>query len=161
MNKDIMVGIADYKTANGPCKIITLGLGSCVGICIYDKWSMTGGLAHIMLPDSSQFQTVTTAEKFANLAIPKMVTELESLGVKTRNMMAKIAGGASMFQFADKKLNMDIGKRNITAVRKTLKQIGITLLAEDTGGHTGRTMILNLKDKTVMIKTAGKDLKML
>lgn len=161
MNKDIMVGIADYKVTSGPHRIITLGLGSCVGICIYDTISMTGGMAHIMLPDSTQFQKVTKDEKFANLAIPKMVSELKALGVHSRNMTAKIAGGASMFRFADKNLNMDIGRRNILAVRTSLKQLGIPVLAEDTGGYAGRSIILDLKEKTVFIRMVGKNAKKL
>ncbi|HHY81576.1 MAG TPA: chemotaxis protein CheD [Clostridiales bacterium] len=161
MDKEIMVGIADYKVAAGPYKIITLGLGSCVGICIYDIISMAGGMAHIMLPDSTQFQEVTNAKKFANLAIPEMVSELERLGVPKKNMVAKIAGGASMFRFADKSLNMDIGRRNVASVHITLKQLGIPVLAEDTGGHAGRTLILDLKEKTVLVRMVGKEIKTL
>jgi chemotaxis protein CheD len=82
MKQDIKVGIADYKTGKAPDRIITLGLGSCVGICIYDRYAGAGGMAHIMLPDSSQFQKVTKEEKFADLAIPKMVNELTSSGLK-------------------------------------------------------------------------------
>lgn len=161
MNKDIMVGIADYKVISGPYKIITVGLGSCVGISIYDSNSMTGGMAHIMLPDSKQFQTITDEAKFADLAIPKMVIDLEQLGVKRRNMAAKIAGGASMFQFADKSLNSDIGSRNVMAVKKTLRNLGIPVLGEDTGGNSGRTMILDLKGKSVFVKMVGKETKKL
>lgn len=156
-----MVGIADYKITSGPFKIITVGLGSCVGISIYDTMSMTGGMAHIMLPDSKQFQTITDEAKFADLSIPKMVSELEALGAEKRNMAAKIAGGASMFQFADKGLNMDIGTRNVIAVKDTLKRLGIPILGEDTGGHSGRTMILDLKEKNVLIKMVGKETKLL
>jgi chemotaxis protein CheD len=75
--------------------------------------------------------------------------------------VAKIAGGASMFQFQDKKLNMDIGSRNISAVRAALKELGIPILAEDTGGNIGRTMILDLESNTVSIVTMGKNIKIL
>ena len=156
-----MVGIADYRIASGPYRIITVGLGSCVGISIYDTFSMTGGLAHIMLPESTQFQRIDNEAKFADLAIPKMIFELESLGVKRRNMAAKIAGGASMFQFADKGLNADIGQRNVEAVRSALRKLGIPVLAEDTGGNTGRTMILDLETKNVYVRLAGKEPKLL
>ncbi|NLU36690.1 MAG: chemotaxis protein CheD [Clostridiales bacterium] len=161
MNKDIMVGIADYKVASGPFRIITVGLGSCVGISIYDTGSMSGGMAHIMLPDSTKFHKVDNEAKFADLAIPKMVSELEKLGIKRRNMAAKIAGGASMFQFADSSLNTDIGRRNAEAVRTVLRKLGIPLLAEDTGGNTGRTMILDLETGNVFIRMVGKEPKLL
>lgn len=149
MKEEIKVGIADYKISKAPNRLITLGLGSCVGICIYDKFSDIGGLAHIMLPDSRQFQKVTKVEKFADLAIPQMVKDLLKKESCQKGFVAKIAGGASMFQFPDKNLTMDIGKRNIIAVRKTLEQLKIPILAEDVGGNSGRTMILDLEDKTV------------
>lgn len=161
MKQEIKVGIADYKTSNAPNKIITLGLGSCVGTTIYDKYTGIGGLSHIMLPDSSQFQRVSKIEKFADLAIPHMVQELIKMGVHKRRMVAKIAGGASMFQFSDKSLTMDIGARNIKAVRMVLQELGIPILAEDVGGNSGRTMILDLEDLSVHIKTVGQEKKLL
>ena len=164
MKEDIKVGIADYKISRGPNRIMTLGLGSCIGICIYDRFSVAnglGGLAHIMLPDSSQFKNGVKAEKFADLAIPKMVEELQTAGANIRNMAAKIAGGANMFQFPDRSLNMDIGGRNTLAVRAVLQQLRIPLLAEDTGGHSGRTLILDLEDRTVKVVTMGRQIKIL
>ena len=158
MSKDIVVGIAEYRIACWPDKIITLGLGSCVGICIYDTLSMIGGMAHIMLPDSNQLQKEIRPEKFANLAIPKMVSDLEAAGVVIGNMAAKIAGGASMFRFLLNSREMDIGKRNVIAVRKSLKHLGIPILAEDIGGHTSRTMVLDLKHKIVMIRRVGQEI---
>lgn len=160
MKEEIKVKIADYKISTPPNQIITLGLGSCVGISIYDRFSGQGGLAHIMLPDSTQFKKVSKEAKFANLAIPKMVQELIDQGVKKRNMVAKIAGAASMFQFSDKSLTMDIGKRNTMAVENALQQLGIPILAKDVGGNVGRTMILDLEDKKVYIRTMGKTVEL-
>lgn len=160
MKEEIKVKIADYKISAPPNQIITLGLGSCVGISIYDSFSGQGGLAHIMLPDSTQFKKVTKEEKFANLAIPKMVQELVAIGVKKRNMIAKIAGGASMFEFTDKSLTMDIGNRNVLAVEYALGQLSIPILAKDVGGNMGRTMILDLEDKKVYIRTMGKTVEL-
>lgn len=155
MAADIKVGIAEYKISKAPNRLITFGLGSCVGISIYDRFADIGGLAHIMLPDSTQFKNVEKAEKFADLAIPMMVKELTAAGVQTRNLVAKIAGGASMFQFPDKNTYSDIGSRNILAVRASLKRMGIPILAEDTGGRSSRTMILDLADKSVIIIING------
>jgi chemotaxis protein CheD len=161
MKEDIKVSIADYKISIGPNRIITLGLGSCVGISIYDRLSDFGGLAHIMLPDSSQFKNIIKIGKYADLAIPNMLEELLAKGINKRGLVAKIAGGASMFRFSDEKLTMDIGARNIIAVRNSLKQLGIPLIAEDVGGNSGRTMILDLENKSVHIKTVGKGIILL
>lgn len=157
--KEIKVGIADMNTASSPDKIMTVGLGSCIGIVIYDKTKGIGGLAHIMLPDSSQFNNVTNPLKFADLAVPMLIDRLERMGASKRNMKAKIAGGASMFNFSDKSMIMDIGNRNGIAVKSALKKYSIPIIAEDVGGNKGRTMILDTTDGIVLIKTVGMGAK--
>lgn len=153
------VGIADMDAALSPNKIITVGLGSCIGIAMYDKVNNVGGLLHIMLPDSTQFNNVSNPLKFADLGIPLLIEKMQKMGAVKRNLKAKIAGGASMFSFSDKSMNMDIGGRNSAAVKNILKELSIPILAEDTGGNKGRTMILDLKTGTVQIKTVGMGIK--
>lgn len=156
---EIKVGIADLNVARIPDKIITIGLGSCVGIALYDKQIGVGGLAHIMLPDSTQFNKATNPLKFADLAIPILITKMENLGASKRNLKAKIAGGASMFNFADKSMIMDIGNRNSAAVKNMLQKMSIPLIGEDTGGNKGRTMIFDTQNWSVQIKTVGLGIK--
>lgn len=157
--KEIKVGIADMNTASSPDRIITVGLGSCIGIAIFDKTKGLAGLAHIMLPDSTQFNNVTNPLKFADLAVPMLIEKLEKMGALRRNMKAKIAGGASMFNFSDKSMIMDIGNRNGIAVKNSLKQHSIPIIGEDVGGNKGRTMIINSSDGVVQIKTVGMGIK--
>ena len=154
-NNEIKVGIADLNVAFSPDKLITVGLGSCVGIAIYDKTLGLGGLAHIMLPDSSQFNKITNEIKFADLAIPKLVDDMIKKGSKLRNMKAKIAGGASMFNFSDKSVVMDIGGRNGIAVRNALKNLSIPILSEDIGGNKGRTLIFDTASGVLYVRTVG------
>ncbi|MCH3964344.1 MAG: chemotaxis protein CheD [Clostridium sp.] len=153
--KEIKVGIADMNTAASPDIIMTIGLGSCIGIAMYDRFKAVGGLAHIMLPDSTQFSIVKNPMKFADLAIPMLIEKLENMGVKKQNMKAKIAGGASMFNFSDKSMIMDIGSRNGKSVKLTLKKYSIPVLAEDLGGNKGRTMIFDTSSGIVKIRTVG------
>lgn len=156
MSMEIKVGISDYKVAKSPYKLITLGLGSCVGIAIYDKVDKVGGLSHIMLPDSTLFRREVKVEKFADLAIPKMVEEITK-GSRNKNLIAKIAGGASMFSFTDE-TNGNIGYRNVVAVEKKLKELGIPILGKHTGGNIGRTMIVDLQDFTVNIRMVNREI---
>jgi len=143
------------NTAFSPDKLYTVGLGSCVGIVMYDKELKLGGMAHIMLPDSRQFADVCNPLKFADLAIPMLLEDMQKLGSKKQNVIAKIAGGASMFNFADKKMNMDIGRRNSVAVKQILDIMRIPLIRDDVGGNKARTMILDTKTGVVSIKTVG------
>lgn len=153
---EVKVGIADLNLVLDPGSIMTIGLGSCIGIALYDKSLKVAGLAHIMLPDSTQFKTKNNPMKFADLAIPILIEKMEKEGCKKRNLIAKIAGGASMFNFSDKSIISDIGKRNSDAVKKALKENGIPIIAEEIGGDKGRTMILNASDGKVTLKVVGK-----
>lgn len=154
--KEIKVGIADYKTGKVPDRLITIGLGSCIGIALLDKKSGIGGLAHIMLPCSNNFTNVSNPIKFADLAIPILIDEMVKMGANIRDIKAKIAGGASMFNFSDSKVNMDIGARNSEAVKATLKSKRIPIISEDTGGKKGRTITFDTATGDLHIKTVGE-----
>ena len=156
VSTEIKVGIADLNIVLDPGAIMTIGLGSCIGIALYDAINKVAGLAHIMLPDSTQFKSNTNPMKFADLAIPMLIDKMEKQGCNKRNLTAKIAGGASMFNFSDKSIISDIGKRNGEAVKKTLKDEAIRIIAEETGGNKGRTMILQANDGRVVLKVVGQ-----
>jgi chemotaxis protein CheD len=157
--KEIKVGIADLNAATSPDRLITVGLGSCIGIAIYDKMLGVGGLAHIMLPDSKLFNTVNNPIKFADLAIPILLQRMEKLGATRRSLKARIAGGASMFNFSDKSMIMDIGNRNSQSVKTVLEKLSIPIIGEDVGGNKGRTMIFDTATGIVQIRTVGVGIK--
>lgn len=154
--EQVKVGIADLNVVVSPQSIMTIGLGSCIGIALYDKNLKIAGLAHIMLPDSTQFNNVSVPMKFADLAIPLLIKEMEKRGSSVKSLIAKIAGGASMFNFSDKNIVSDIGKRNAIAVKEKLNEIGIKVIAEEIGGNKGRTMIVDSNDGKVTIRIVGQ-----
>lgn len=152
----IKVGMADYKVAKNPASLISYGLGSCVGIALYDSITKVGGLAHIMLPDSTQARSAENPAKFADTALPLMVDDMIRLGASKSRIIAKIAGGAQMFTFANATDIMRVGERNTEAVRTVLKKIDIRIVAEDTGGNYGRTVELKLDSGVYRVKTIDK-----
>ncbi|WP_028273268.1 chemotaxis protein CheD [Atopococcus tabaci] len=154
--EQVKVGIADYKITQAPHSLITIGLGSCVGIALYDTYNKIGGLVHIMLPDSQAFKDTSKWVKFADLAIPKVAEEL-SKGTNAK-LVAKIAGGASMFQFNTNTKGLQIGERNIEAVKQTLGELKIPLLGEHTGGNMGRTMMVDLDTFDVTVRMVNREL---
>lgn len=158
-NREVRVGIADAAVVYSPDKLITMGLGSCIGIALYDSEKKIGGLVHIMLPDSNQFRNIVNPLKYADLGVEYLLEKMMDLGCRKKSITAKIAGGASMFNFPDKKISSDVGKRNSEAVIEVIKRLSIPLLAKDIGGNKGRTMIFDSKDGKVMIKSIGLDLK--
>lgn len=157
MNTYTRVGISEYKVVQAPDKLITIGLGSCVGIAIYDSISKIGGLSHVLLPDSSGFTDIDKPEKFANLAIPLMVEEIREKN-KYARLVAKIAGGASMFFQSEENEFGGIGKKNVEAVLRTLQTLGIPVIGENTGGVVGRTMMVSLDTFEVTIRTVDKEI---
>lgn len=159
--KEIRVGIADSAIVSSPDRLITMGLGSCIGIAIYDRERKMAGLVHIMLPDSKQFKNIVNPLKYADLGVENLVNQMILKGCKKENMTAKIAGGASMFNFPDKKIISDIGKRNSIAVIETIKKLSIPIVGKDVGGNKGRTMIFESEDGSVMIRSIGSNLKRL
>ncbi|WP_062105054.1 chemotaxis protein CheD [Bacillus niameyensis] len=154
----VRVGIADIKIVKTPDKIRTSGLGSCVGVVIYDTQLKIAGLAHIMLPDSSlaRGEKINIA-KFADTALKKMTNDLLLIGASRFRLKAKIAGGAQMFHFHTQNEQMRIGPRNVEAVKNELKVLGIPLVAEDTGGNSGRTIEFNPETFLLQIKTVYQD----
>jgi len=158
--KVIKVGISDLKIAKSPHVIRTSGLGSCVGIIIYDLKKQTSGLAHIMLPDS----TVTRQDKintfkYADTAIPILIERVLQTGARHSALQAKIAGGARMFQFNSGSDVMKIGARNIEAVKAHLEHANIPIIASDVGGNQGRTIEFDPSTGKLGIRTVYKEEK--
>lgn len=156
---DTRVGISDYKIAQGPGRLITVGLGSCIGTIIYDEQTHIAGLSHIMLPDSHPFEGKSNnikLEKFANLALPKMVEDLRHQ-TGSHMLRAKVVGGANMFNFSTSSQTGNIGQRNIEAVEQMLTELHIPIVAKHVGGHSGRTMIVDLVTFDTCVKIVNHD----
>ena len=151
MNDVIRVGIADMNTCMAGDTITTIGLGSCVGIVLYERTKNIAGLV-----DSTKIRQNQNKLKFADTGIQALVEELEKQGLSRKNMIAKIAGGAKMFQFSSDTAMGNIGEKNVEAVREVLKQYGIKIVSEDVGLNYGRTIVFDPVTKDLTVVTAGK-----
>lgn len=157
MSEIIKVGMADLKTCISPDGVTTLGLGSCVGIALRDPVTKIGGLAHIMLPDSTAIRNSSqNIAKFADTGIVELVNQMEKLGANKARLEAKIAGGATMFQFNTNNGTMMIGERNVEASKQKLAELNIPLLAQDTGANYGRTVTYYPETGEFHIRAVGK-----
>lgn len=159
MDNLIKVGMADLQTSRHPCVLTTLGLGSCVGISLYDPIKKVVGLAHVMLPSSQQARNNTNIAKFADTAIIKLIDDMINLGAGKSHIVAKLAGGAQMFTFNDASEMLRIGARNVSASKEMLNSLRIPIIAEDTGGNYGRTIEIHSESGKLMIKTIGHGVK--
>ncbi|MFC7372195.1 chemotaxis protein CheD [Fictibacillus iocasae] len=159
--KDVMkIGIAGIGTVKTPQKIRTAGLGSCVGVVLFDSSRQIGGMVHIMLPDSSIAKGDNFNEgKFADTGVKLLQILLAKEGA--RSLAAKLAGGAQMFQFSGGGDLMRIGPRNVEAVKHELAKLGIPILSEDTGGSCGRTIEFDPMNGELQVKTATRGISVI
>ena len=155
----VKVGMADLNVCKAPDALTTLGLGSCVGVCIYDNVSKIGGMAHVMLPDSTQIRNNDNIAKFADTGIKETYDRIIKLGASKARLTAKIAGGAQMFAVGSKNDMLRVGDRNVAASKEMLKKLGIPLVAEDTGLNYGRTIVFYPENGNLVITAVGKPTK--
>lgn len=156
MDNPIVVGISDMNVASRPGMLITYALGSCVGLCLYDQAAGVAGLSHILLPDSAMCPNDKNVMKFADTAVPALIERMERSGASRRRIVAKMAGGARLFGGST---GINVGERNILAVKEQLSRLRIPLVAEDTGRDYGRTVEFFAQDGAVNVKTALRGVK--
>ncbi|HVO77725.1 MAG TPA: chemotaxis protein CheD [Methanomassiliicoccales archaeon] len=134
-----LVGVAEMKLVHNPGSLMCIGLGSCMGIVIYDPAKRIAGMAHAMLPRYEEGRDKGNLSKYVDTAVYLLVDELKEMGSARYDLRAKAAGGAHMFAFgcAD---SLNIGLRNAEVCRETLEKERIKLVSEDVGGSRGRTV---------------------
>jgi chemotaxis protein CheD len=153
--KSLVVGTGDCQiTRERDAHLITYGLGSCIGVGLYDPAVNVGGLLHVLLPEAS-----LDAEKaarnpcmFADTGLTEILSRCVNQGAIKSRMKVWIAGGASVM---DSGGVFNIGKRNQLAIKKTLWKLGLMIHAEDVGGTCSRTVRLNLADGTFWVRPSG------
>ncbi len=139
-------------SADAQSVLLTIGLGSCIGLALIDRARGVAGLAHIMLPEVPA-TGATKLGKFADTAVPALLDDLVALGARRIRLEAALVGGAQMFSFGGGAL--DIGARNDAATRTALAAARVPVSAAATGGSTGRTVRLHVGTGTVTVKEAG------
>lgn len=150
------LGIAELAVAHNPAILGCVGLGSCLAIGVYHGPMRVGGLAHAMLPESSDFvdasrETFNPA-KYVDTAIEALVRALEALGCSRSSLVARVVGGGQMFPILAER--MDIGRRNVAAAHRKLEELRIPIVGEDTGGSRGRTVYFDLQTGTMEVRFA-------
>ena len=153
----VVLGMADLLVMKAPVKLITLGLGSCIGLVLFDNVAKVAGMAHIMLPDSRGLQGSEKVGKYADTAVPALVEAMLKQGAAQSRLRAKIAGGAQMFALPGINAEfLTVGAKNVRETTRRLRDFGIRLAASDTGGNKGRTIEFSTSNWMLKVKTLGK-----
>ena len=155
--QETIVKVADWAAGRADTVLVTLGLGSCVAIMLHDPRACAGAMAHILLPSKSLARDVTNPAKFPETAVPLLVQRLATLGADPRHLVAKLAGGASMFAQLMTPGSVQMGERNVAAARAVLRHAGIPVAAEAVGGDAGRSVRFYVTDGRVEIRSVGAD----
>ena len=154
MDNKLVVGIADMKMARQNGMLITYALGSCIGICLYDPKIQLAALVHIMLPLNMETGRKTPL-KYADTGITETLRQMEAKGGARSRIVAKIAGGAKMFEVAGGGSLGNIGQRNIESTHMILRREGIRLLREDVGGAVARTLLFDAATGQACVRSYG------
>lgn len=161
MKNEIIVRVADLRAGSGSDVLVTIGLGSCVAILLYDATARVGGLAHVLLPSPALSRKDGNAAKFPQTAVPRLVELMCEKGASIRRMSARLVGGASMFTGLGAPGTIQMGERNIVASRQALHHQGIAIVGEATGGDFGRTVRLSVADGRVEISSVAHGIQIL
>ena len=153
--EEVRVDMAEMRVEHRPVVLVT-NVGSCVAICIHDPINKCGGLAHIMLPTSKITKNNNLPSKYADTAVPALTEGLQKIGKTSSYLTAKIAGGANMFPNL-KANSLNIGEKNVEAVKEALSEKGIKLLAEDVKGTYGRRVTFNIVTGSVGVRNGNGD----
>ena len=132
--------------------LVSLGLGSCIGLALLDRRTGVAGLAHVVLPDSGG-AAADNPMKFADQAVPELVDRVVANGGRRLRLEAALVGGASMF--ATSSATLEVGSRNEAAVREQLETMRIPVIAAETGGKRGRTVRVHVDTTRVTVREAG------
>ncbi|HYF95495.1 MAG TPA: chemotaxis protein CheD [Symbiobacteriaceae bacterium] len=154
----IAVGLGELKCGTRPEQVLVCyGLGSCIGLALYDAVARVGVMVHVVLPESSLSRgQVVQPGKFGDTAIPAAIAEAVKLGAVRSRLVARIAGGARMLNIVGAGSKLDIGSRNCDAVKSQLQEHGIRLTGDDTGGTYGRTLQLFVGTGRLLVSTVGR-----
>lgn len=157
--EEVRVDMAGFKVESRPVELVT-SVGSCIGICLYDSIRKCGGLAHIMLPQSSLGLQEPLPGKYADTAVDALVKGIREITKSENRLSAKIAGGANMF--ASTLANgLDIGAKNIRATKEALERHRIRLISEDVGGSHGRRISFNLASGIIIVRLHNGEIRKL
>lgn len=152
----VSVGIGQLVISHDPKEIlVAYGLGSCIGVSVYDPATKVAGLVHVLLPASDgKSSDAREPARFADTGIDTLIRKMTEAGALPRHLIVKLAGGAAVLGPSNAE-RFKIGERNAEAVKERLKQHGVSPAALDLGGMKGRTLELHPATGKTFVRTAA------
>ena len=153
----IAVGLGEIRVSRDPdAVLVSFGLGSCVAVCAYDLSARVGGMMHVVLPYCSNKESARKFPgKYADMGMPTLIREMEDHGAMRTRIRVKLAGGASVIHAATFDGLLDMGQKNVVAVRAALEREGVPVMSFDTGGNRGRSVWMLVGTGAMTVRTAA------
>lgn len=153
----IVLGLAEWHVSSDRDEVLVcLGLGSCVAVVLHDAVARVGGMAHMVLPDSTAGRSADSGAKFVDLAVPMLIEEMGAAGARRMRLVAHLVGGACMLTSWQQQGELgQVGPRNMDAAREALARARVRIRTDETGGSHGRTARLRIADGGLEVSTAG------
>ncbi len=153
--QEIVVRVSDMAVGGADDILVTVGLGSCVAIMLYEPDARIAGLAHILLPSRALTRHSDNPARFPQSAVPALLEKMTARGANHRKITARLAGGASMFATLAPPGTIQMGERNLVATRQALNAHNLPLTAEAVGGDFGRTVRLHGRDGRIEVSSVA------
>jgi chemotaxis protein CheD len=149
----VMVRVGDVQVARDSGQLVTIGLGSCVAVALYDAHARVGGLAHVMLPDPARARKDVPPARFASPAVDMLLELMQESGAQKKRISARLIGGAAMFPGVLTAEVGNMGERNVASCRAALERNGIGITHEEVGGSHGRSVFFDVASGAVRVTT--------
>lgn len=156
--RERLVRVADWAVDAGDAVLVTLGLGSCVAVALYDAEARAGALVHLLLPSPSLARDRSNPARFPETAVPLLLAEMAKVGARPGRITARLVGGASMFGAASAAGTAPpgMGERNVAAARVALAAAEVPVTGEDVLQHHGRSVYFFLADGRIEVRTVAR-----
>ncbi|HET8648753.1 MAG TPA: chemotaxis protein CheD [Gemmatimonadales bacterium] len=159
--REILVRVADLRTAAGGERLLTVGLGSCVAVVLHDPVAKVGGMAHVLLPSPALSRNDGNPGRFPQTAVPRLLELMTEAGAAPSRITARLAGGASMFASLAAPGTIQMGERNVVACRQVLSEHELPVVGEAVGGDFGRTVRLDTATGAVEVMSVAHGVQQL
>ncbi len=154
------VPIGTIKVSKNPDVVYSIGnLTSGIAITLYDLKLKIGGIAYILLPESSIEQGNRDANmlKYADVAVPELIKKYQENGGQKQNVLVRIVGGAQMFNFGGGANSLNTGSRNVTVIKTLFTKLGYVVDKAEVGGNKTRQFKFSLSNGQIQVKQMDRE----
>jgi chemotaxis protein CheD len=126
--------------ATGDNCILSTITGSCVAVCLFDKYLRIGGMGNFIVPGMIGTEGIISSEiaEFGVVNLEYIMAEIIKLGGDRKKLTARIFGAGYMPE-----VSTDIVRSNIAFLHEYFKVEKIPVVKQDLGGNMRREIIFN------------------